>query len=92
MTNADLALLGQVVLGYVWQWVRSFARVPNWVSWPVMGLSAIAVYVWITPTVVTDWQANWRFAVAGCVSFILAARGAASTTSEAKAAPQTNSL
>ncbi len=92
MNESDLALLGNAVLGYLWQWARSFQRVPNWVSWTVMGLAAVAVYVWITPSVVTDWTANWRTAVAGCISFILAARGAAAMTKEVKAAPPTNSL
>ena len=92
MSNSDLALLGTAVLGYIWQWARSFQRVPNWVSWIVMGLAAVAVYVWITPTVVTDWHESWRTAIAACISFILSARGAAAVAKESKSVPPTNSL
>jgi hypothetical protein len=92
MSNTDLALLGQLVLGYVMQWARSFKNVPNWATWAVFVAASIAVYVWITPTVVTDFTGNWRTAVAACVSFILATRGVAATTKEVKAAPPTNSL
>mgnify|MGYP003596375040 CR=1 FL=1 len=92
MSTQDLALLGQVVLGYVVQWVRSFERVPNWVSWVVLTVASVGIYIWITPTVVQDWQASWRVAIAGCVSFILAARGAAAGAKEVRAAPKTNSL
>lgn len=92
MTESDIALLGQVVLGYLWQWARSFQRVPNWVSWSVMGLAAVGVYVWITPSIVGDFTASWRAALAGLVSFILAARGAAAGAKEVNVAPKTNSL
>jgi hypothetical protein len=90
LSNAELALLGQVVLGYAMQWARSFKNIPNWVSWTVMALSCVAIFVWITPGIEKTFFLDWRTAVAMLVSFILAARGGAAVSKETKAAPPTN--
>lgn len=92
MSHTELALLGQVVLGYVTQWLRGLKNVPNWISWVGLGIASVAVYVWITPSFDADFKADWRAVVAGGVSFLLAARGGASTSSDTKAAPKTNSI
>jgi len=91
MSNAELYLIGQVVLGYVMQWARSFKNVPNWVTWGLFGLASIGVFVWVTPDFFTSFKSDWRTVIAALVSFILATRGGAATSKEAKLAPPTNS-
>jgi hypothetical protein len=92
MENAGLALFVQAALGWLWQWARAPQRIPGWASWTVFGLAAIAGYGWATYNVVESFQHDWRNALFLMVSFVLAARGAASASSDAKAAPKTNSL
>lgn len=92
MSHTELALLGQVVLGYATQWLRGLQKVPNWVSYAGLGIASILVYVWISPNAMPDFKADWRAALAGLVSFILASRGGASVSSDTKAAPKTNTL
>ena len=92
MNNTDLALVGQIVLGYVMQWARSFQKVPNWLPWVVIGAAAVATYIWITPSFFSDWTTNWRTALAAIASFILATRGASALAKETKSAPPTNSI
>ena len=41
MSNADLALMGQVVLGYVMQWARGFRNIPNWATWAVFIVASV---------------------------------------------------
>lgn len=91
MSNPELYLVGQVVLGYVVQWARSFKNVPNWASWGFLGLASVGVFIWVTPDFFTSFKTDWRTVVAALVSFILATRGGAATSKEAKLAPETNS-
>jgi len=92
MSAMELNLLGQAVLGYVWQWLRAIKNIPNWASWAVAAVASAGVYVFVTKGFGEAWQADWRAAVAGMLSFILAARGTASTSSETGIAKPTNSL
>jgi hypothetical protein len=91
MSNSELYLLGQVVLGYAMQWARSFKNVPNWLSWGLFGIASALVFIWVTPDFFTHFKADWRTVLAALVSFILATRGGAATSKEAKIAPETNS-
>lgn len=90
--NPELQLIGQAALGYAWQLTRAPKKIPNWMSWMLFGIAAAAIYVWITPSFGGTFHDNWRLALAGMASFLLGARGAASTSSDAKVAPKTNSL
>lgn len=92
MGTTELALLGQIVLGYLLQWARGFKNVPNWLGYVIMGVTCVAVYVWITPGSLEAFKADWRAALAAVVSFILATRGGAASAKDAKVAPPTNSL
>lgn len=87
----EMSLLAQGIMGYVWQWARSQKKVPNWLSWAAFGGLAVAVWFWVTPTAGVDVSTDWRKALCAVVSFILGVRGAASTSSDTKAAPATNS-
>ena len=91
MENAGLYLLVQGGVGLVWQWARGPKRFPNWASWVVFGLAAVGGYVWATPDALGAFRADWRTALFALASFVLAARGAASSSSEARIAPKTNS-
>jgi hypothetical protein len=88
----DLNLLGMALLGYSWQWLRALKNVPNWASWALMGVVAAGVYVFITRDFALQFHTSWRDALAGLATFILGARGAASTSSDTGAAKPTNSL
>lgn len=93
MTQNELSLLGNAVLGVVTQWLlRGPAKIPTWVAWVFTGAAAILVYVWITPDFDKSIHANWRDAVAGLVAFLLATRGGGATAKDAKLAPASNSL
>jgi hypothetical protein len=92
MTSTELMLMAQAIMGYVWQWTRGLKKVPNWVSWTIFGLSAMLLYVFATPGFEETFAKSWRTALAGMISFLLAARGAASSSSDATVAPKTNSL
>lgn len=91
MSNAELALSAQLVLGYVMQWARSFKNVPNWVTYAVIGVGALGCFVWATPDFTTQLKADPRTLGAMALSFFLATRGSAATSKDAKAAPPTNS-
>lgn len=93
MNNPELALLGQVVLGIILQWfVRGPKNVPTWLAWFVTAAAAVGVYFWVTPGVEDAFRVDWRTALAGLVSFLLAVRGSGATAKDAKAAPASNSI
>ena len=87
----EFAPVAQIALGYVWQWVRAPKNVPNWVSWGAFAGVSVLLWVWMTDDAGKQLATSWRAAVCQIVSFILAARGAASSSSELKIAPMTNS-
>ena len=92
MHAAELMLIAQAALGYVWQWTRALKKVPNEVGYGVFGVSAVLIYIFATPDFGKTFHESWRTAVAGAFSFLLAARGSASASSDTKVAAKTNSL
>lgn len=75
------------LLGYVWQWARAHKAIPDWLSWVAVGSACVAAYVWATP----GWQyADWRGTLLSLYGFVLAARGAASTSKDVLLAPPAN--
>lgn len=88
-----LQLMGQMVLGLVLQWfVRGPKNVPTWLAWFVTGAAAVGVYWWVTPGIENQFIADWRSAIAGLITFILATRGSGATAKDVKAAPASNSV
>ena len=92
MHGAELMLIAQAVLGYVWQWTRALKKVPNEVGYAVFGVTAVLVYIFATPDFGKTFHASWRTAIAGTFSFLLAARGMAGTSSDTKLAAKTDTL
>lgn len=90
MGTSEYALIGQVALGYAFQWLRGLKNVPNWLVWCGLTATSLGVYLWVTPAV--DLFGNWRGALAGFVSFLLAAKGGGSASADAKTAPRMNSI
>jgi hypothetical protein len=91
--SALLKLFASGALGFVFQWAM-FApkKVPSWVAWAALVVASALLYWWATPTLLAEIQANWRFAIVGLVSFILAAKGTGSAAKAAGIAPGSNSL
>lgn len=91
-----LGVVVNAVLGYFWQWTRSFKKVPNSFANVVFGIGAALGWYWMTPEadrlLHADWRSGLAQAAAGIIASILAARGSASTFSGTKLAPPTNSL
>ena len=85
--SAAWQLAAAAALGYVTQLVRAVDKIPNWASYALIGVAGSLIYWFFNRTGVggEDWGA-------GLVMFLLATRGTASTVSEAKMAPKTNSL
>ena len=80
-----------MVIGWVvQQFTRAPKTIPQWVSYVAIGIAGVAVYVWVTPDVEKAFQANWRAAAAGLVTFLFQIRGQASTSSDAKLASATD--
>lgn len=92
ISSAELMLVAQGVLGYIWQWTRAPKKIPNGVSYAIFGVAAAVAYVYATPTFGDTFQGNWRTAIAGLVSFVMSARGFASGSSDAGLAAKTNTL
>jgi hypothetical protein len=90
MSNAELALSAQVVLGIIMQYARSMKNWPNWLIYLVIAIAAAGCFVWATPDFSTRLHADWRTLGAMALSFFLATRGSAATAKDAKAAPPTN--
>ena len=92
MTAEELRLVGGMVIGWL---VQKFARapkaIPSWVSYAAIGVAGVLVYIWITPDVSKVFAENWRAAVAGLITFLFQIRGSASTSSDTKLAPATDS-
>jgi hypothetical protein len=92
MNPQEIQLLGGAVMGFLIQRLaRAPKAVPAWVTWAVIVVAGVAVYVWVTPDFDKIFSANWRMAVAGAVGFLLQVRGSASTASDTKVAPATDS-
>lgn len=87
--NSELAPVAQMLMGYLVQWTRGAKAIPNWVGYAVLVVGTIAIYGWMTPDFSKLYHTNWRLLVAQMLSFFLAARGSASLSSDAKAAPKT---
>ena len=92
MTVEELRLLGGMVIGFL---VQRFARapktVPQWVSYAAITVAGVGVYIWITPDISKVFSENWRAALAGLITFLFQIRGQASTSSDVKVAPATDS-
>lgn len=86
-----LKLFSAGALGYVIQWTL-FApkKVASWVAWGALIAASVLLYWWATPTLTTDWAANWRYSIVGLISFFLTARGTGATAVSANTAPPTN--
>lgn len=86
----------QFVLGFAWQWTRAPKHVPNWFSYAVFLVITVFCWVWMTRTAVSDFQTDWRgalaYAVLGIVDMYTACRGAASMAKDSKAAPAANTI
>jgi hypothetical protein len=92
MTPQEMLLVGSGVMGFLIQRLaRAPKSVPAWVTWAVIVVAGVAVYVWATPDFGNIFAANWRMALAGAVGFLLQVRGSASTASDTKVAPATDS-
>lgn len=91
--SALLRLFAAGALGWLMQ-ATLFGpkKVPTWFAWSALGLGTLLIYWWATPTAVSEFQSNWRFAVVGVVSFFLTAKGTGSAAAAAKIAPKTDSL
>ena len=93
MSTPELTLLGQSVMGLVCQWLLFGPRkIPSWLCYGLIAAIGIAVCVWVTPTIGAVFHENWRAAVAIVVSFLLAVRGAAGSSKDARLAPKTDAL
>jgi uncharacterized membrane protein AbrB (regulator of aidB expression) len=92
VTPQELQLLGGVVIGWV---VQKFARapksIPAWVTWVGIAIAGVGVYIWVTPDVGKVFAENWRAGLAGLITFLLQIRGSASTSSDTRLAPATDS-
>ena len=91
--NALLKLFASAGLGAVWQWLFFGPKKFNdWAAWGLLVGASVVLYFWATPSMLTDFQGNWRIGIVGLISFILQAKGTGSAMSAAKAAPKSNSL
>ena len=86
MVKAAIQAAAATVLGYVWQWARAQHSIHNAVSWVGFAVAAAVLYVWQDFSIA---EADWRATGLGIYTFILSARGVASTSSEIKVAPPT---
>ena len=92
MGSNELALIGQVVFGYVVAWgLRAPKSVPLWLTWALIGIVGAGVYVWITPAFAEMVRGDWRSVLAGFASFVLSVRGAAGAAKDSKTAPAEDS-
>lgn len=91
-----LKLAAEIALGWLWQVTRAFRVVHNAWGYVIFGLACGAVWYWMTPDAEKLFMSNWRHGLADVVvaiaSMVLAARGAAGTSADAKVAPKTDSL
>lgn len=95
MQQTDALMLATLVLGWLWQGMRSVKNWPNWLSYGLFGFAGLAVYALTLPEASLPDFHKWdsvRLALFAAAQFILAARGAAASSKDAKIAPQTNSL
>ena len=93
MSAPELNLLGQAVMGLIFQWVLfGPKKVPSWLAYGTIAVSGVLVCIWVTPTIAQVFADNWRSGVAIIVSFLLAVRGAAGGAKDARMAPKTDSL
>ncbi len=91
--ESPIGVMAVTALGVVYQWVLfGPKKIPMWVAWGGLVVSAVALWFWSTPNAVAQWQVSWRDTIAGIVLFVLAAKGAGSTAKSAKVAPATNSI
>lgn len=85
----------EMVLGYAWQWTRSYKEIPNWIGYMVFGVVSAFGWLWMTPTLIADFQDDWRFALAttvfGLSSTVSAARGYAAMSKDTRIAKPTDS-
>jgi hypothetical protein len=92
---ALIKLATEYLVGYGWQWTRSFKHTPNWVGYTLFGTITIFAWVWMTPDAFVSFASNWRVALANVaismVSMITGARGAGGTMADTKIAPKTDS-
>ena len=84
--NLEAGILA-VAFGYVAQWIRGFERIPNQWSYVFIGIGGVLVY-WLALGGNLATREFWW----GAFTWMLAARGTASASSEARIAPKTNSL
>jgi len=89
-TFSPLVLAG--LIGYAWQWARGPKKIPNWIGYACASLLTVGGWIFITRDAFHIFQTDWRTAAAGIVTMYLTARGTASTSADAKAAPKTDSL
>ena len=91
--NIAIKLFASMGLGYLYQWILfGPQKIASWIAWSAMGASTLILYFWATPSAITDFQTNWRFALVGLVQFFLAAKGTGSSAAAAGAAPRSNTL
>jgi len=75
------------ILGVLFQAARAQKSVPNAVAWLGLGVACIGAYIWATPA----WMAmDWRVSLLALYGFVMAARGAASTSKDVGAMPASN--
>jgi len=90
---AVIKLLASGAMGYAYQWVLfGPKKVPDWAAWGILAGTAVALYTWMTPTIVADFSSDWRLALVPLINFFLAAKGTMSIAKSANVAPQTNAL
>jgi len=91
--GALLNLFSAMALGWVHQWVMMGPKnVPVLLAYGSLAIATVLLYWWATPEAVTQFQANWRFALVGVINFFLAARGTGAVSAAAKAAPKTDTI
>ena len=86
-------LLVSSAMGYAWQWFMfGPKKIPAWGAWGGFLGVGFLLYVWQTPTIWGDFEANWRGALVPLVQFYLAAKGAGSAAKAMGIAPGTNTV
>ena len=74
-----LKVAAMTILGVIWQRWRLNPSWPNWVAWIVIPASSVAAWLFATP----GWNmGDWRLSILSLYTFIMAARGTASTTAD----------
>ena len=83
-------IIAGIVVGYTMQWAKAIKKIPDPLVYLCAGIVGLAIYWLASPAGIP--KGHVRDFIWTGIAFLFTIRGAASISSDTKAAPKTNSL